>query len=166
MKPLKLLVPLTLISLAPLTIDCHKAISQSLSFAETASDIIRIDQLNAQERLVELDVTPSGLIIDFGSQISSLKLTHKSNISYHGMDGVLCQGSNNNNCDGRIPTILFLEKIPRINFKDEEPLPGNYSFLYVDTASGMYRFKLKPVTKNPEYTKVEIENTVKPLFPR
>ncbi len=35
-----------------------------------AKDIIRIDRLNAQERVVEIDVTPMGVVIDFGSPLS------------------------------------------------------------------------------------------------
>ncbi len=155
MKPLNLLAPLTLTSLAFSSITCQTAI---------ANDIIRIDQLNAQERVVELDVTPFGLAIDFGTQISSVTISHRSNIVYRGMDGTLCSGDSR--CSGSPPTILFVRKIPKINFKDEQAVSGNYSFLYVDTASGMYRFKFKPVNKNPQYTKVEIENTVQPLFSR
>ena len=153
MKPLNLLAPLTLTSLAISSINLPSAI---------ASDIIRIDQLNAQERVVELDVTPFGLAIDFGTKISSVTISHRSNIVYRGMDGALCRG--NSGCSSSAPTILFVRKIPKINFKDEEAVSGNYSFLYVDTASGMYRFKFKPINKNPQYTKVEIESTVKPLF--
>ena len=153
MKPLNLLAPLTLTSLAISSITCQTAI---------ANDIIRIDQLNAQERVVELDVTPFGLAIDFGTKISSVTISHRSNIVYRGMDGALCRG--NAGCSSSAPTILFVRKIPKINFKDEEAVSGNYSFLYVDTASGMYRFKFKPINKNPQYTKVEIGNSVKPLF--
>lgn len=149
MKSLKILAALTITSTA-------------LPPTAIARDLIRIDRLNAQEQVVELDVTPLGLVIDFGSQISSVKLTHKTNIFYQGMDGALCQGSSN--CSGSVPTILFVQKIPEIEFKDEEPVSGGYSLLYVDTASGLYRFKFKPVNKNPEYTKVEIQEAISPLF--
>ena len=126
-----------------------------------AKDIIRIDRLNAQERVVEIDVTPMGVVIDFGSPISSVVISHRSNIVYHGMDGTLCLESSR--CrGGSPPTILFVRKIPKINFKDEEPMVGGYSLLYVDTESGMYRFQMKPVNQTPKYTKVEIQNSVTP----
>ena len=150
MKFLKILAALTITSTA-------------LTPTAIARDLIRIDRLNAQERVVELDVTPMGIAIDFGSPISSVVLSHKSNIVYRGMDGALCR--RDSQCGGSAPTILFVRKIPKIDFKDEEPVSGGYSLLYVDTASGMYRFKFKPVNKNPEYTKVEIENSIAPLFP-
>ncbi len=74
------------------------------------------------------------------------------------MEASQCRG-------GSPPTILFVRKIPKINFKDEEPMVGGYSLLYVDTESGMYRFEIKPVNQTPKYTKVEIQNSVTPLLP-
>ena len=134
------------------------------SLAE-ASDIIKLDRHNALERTTQLDVTPIGLVIDFGTPISSTIISHKSNIVFSGVDGVLCIAKAN--CaDENPPTILFVRKTPRIDFKDEEAMPNGTSLLYVDTESGMYRFELKPVSKTPQYTKVEIEQEpLTPLLP-
>ncbi len=140
-------------------------ISLCVNLLAKAGDIIKIDRLNAQSRTIQLDVTPMGLAIDLGSPISAVNISHKSQLVFSGMDGVLCPSKAN--CgEQNPPTILFVRKIPTIDFKDEEAMPNGTSLLFVDTESGMYRFEFKPVNKTPQYTKVEIqEEAVTPLLP-
>ena len=140
-------------------------ISLCVSPLAKAGDIIKIDRLNARSRTIQLEVTPMGLALDLGSPISAVNISHKSNIVFSGMDGVLCLSKAN--CgEQNPPTILFVRKIPKIDFKDEEAMANGTSMLYVDTESGMYRFEFKPINKKPQYTKVEIEQEiVTPLLP-
>ncbi len=128
-----------------------------------AGDIIKIDRSLAKEKTIQLEVTPMGLAIDLGSPISAVNISHKSQIVFSGLDGVLCLSKAN--CgEQNPPTILFVRKIPKIDFKDEEAMANGTSMLFVDTESGMYRFEFKPVNKEPQYTKVEIQEAVTPLL--
>ncbi len=128
-----------------------------------AGDIIKIDRSLAKEKTIQLEVTPMGLAIDLGSPISAVNISHKSQIVFSGLDGVLCLSKAN--CgEQNPPTILFVRKIPKIDFKDEEAMANGTSLLFVDTESGMYRFEFKPVNKEPQYTKVEIQEAVTPLL--
>ena len=124
-----------------------------------AGDIIRLDRSSALESATKLEVTPQGLVIDFGVLIGSTIISHKSNIVYSGVDGVLC--TSKANCeDENPPTILFVRKIPQVDFKDEEAMPNGTSMLYVDTEVGMYRFEFNPSSSIPKYTKVEIQEEI------
>ena len=138
-------------------------ISLCISPLAVAGDIIKIDRSLAQSKTIQLEVTPMGLAIDLGSPISAVNISHKSQIVFSGMDGVLCLSKAN--CgEQNPPTILFVRKIPKIDFKDEEAMANGTSLLFVDTESGMYRFEFKPVNKTPQYTKVEIQEAVTPLL--
>ena len=121
-----------------------------------SEDILSFPRHDALLRTIELEVTPAGVAIDFGVPVSSTELSHKKNIVFHGMDGVLCMSKAD--CEGtKPPTIIFVRKGPPIEFKDEEAMPDSSSWFFVDTNFGLFRFKLKPVKKIPSYTKVEIE---------
>ena len=129
-----------------------------------ANDIIKIDRRNALERTTKLEVTPQGIVIDFGSPVSSVIISHRSKVVFTGVDGALCLSKASCSQENP-PTMLFVRKIPKIEFKDEEAMANGTSLLYVDTASGMYRFEFKPVSKNPTYTKVEInQQEIRPLI--
>ena len=122
-----------------------------------ANETITVDQNFARERVVKLDVTPMGLVLDFGnSPISAVDLSHLREIIFRGMDGALCSAQAE--CpEGPRPTKLLLRKIPPIEFENEDPSPDRMAMLFVTTASGIYRFQLKPVEAQPQYTKINIE---------
>jgi hypothetical protein len=121
-----------------------------------AGDTVTVPQDFARDRVLKLDVTPMGLVIDLNSEISSVQISHMRNVVYRGIDGVLCDVRSD--CpDGPRPTTLFLRKIAPINFKDEEPSPDGTSLLFVTTERGLYRFQLKPVRKTPDYTQIQID---------
>ncbi len=129
-----------------------------------AGDLLSIERESALERTTEIEVTPQGVMIDFGSPISSVTISHKSEIVYRGEDGDLC--SSRANCgDASPPTVLFVRKIPKIDFKDEEPMSDETSMLYVNTQAGRFRFELNPLNKKPQYTEIQIKEPLAPLFP-
>ena len=129
-----------------------------------ADDILPLVRENALERTTEIEVTPQGVMIDLKSPISSVNISHKSEIVYQGVDGDLC--FSRSNCgDAPPPTILFVRKIPKIEFKDEEPMSDRTSMLYIKTQAGMFRFELNPLNKKPQYTEIQIKEPLTPLFP-
>lgn len=164
MKSLKLLLTSTLTSLAVSSIALTQEVKNLPNSCKLVEDTLKCNQSNALRKAVDLDVTPMGLVIDFGSQISSVSISHKSHIVYSGFDGALC--ARNSQCNEPPPTKLNVRKIPEIKEMDEESMPQNRSLLSVDTESGLYQFKFKPVTGNPQYTKVEIGNTVNSSYSR
>lgn len=140
------------------------AVAVSLSFASPpsaqASDTIQVPQNYAKERVVKIDVTQMGLVLDLGSPISSVDLSHMSDVIFRGLDGALCDKSAE--CpDTPPPTKLFLRRIPPIKFKHVLPSPDGTRMLFVNTSAGLYRFQIKPVTGAPKYTSVKVQ----PDFP-
>ena len=132
----------------------------SLLFASPpalAKETITIDQKFARERVIKVEVTPMGLVLDFGnSSISSVDISHMKEIIFRGLDGVLCNPQADCS-EGPPPTKLLLRKIKPIDFKDQEPSPDGTYMLFVLTDSGIYRFLLMPMSTLPKYTKIEIE---------
>ena len=129
-----------------------------------AGDLLSVDRESALERTTEIEVTPQGVMIDLDSPISSVNISHKSEIVYQGVDGNLC--FSRADCgDAPPPTILFVRKIPKIEFKDEEPMSDRTSMLYIKTQAGMFRFELNPLNKKPQYTEIQIKEPLAPLFP-
>lgn len=123
-------------------------------------DTVIIPQDFALKRVVDLEVTQMGLVLDLGSPITSVNLSHMSNVVFTGLDGALCDHTAN--CpDTNPPTTLLLRRIPPIQFKNALPSPDGTRMLFVSTSSGLYRFRLKPVTGNPKHTSVQIQ----PAFP-
>lgn len=112
----------------------------------------------AQTRVLKMDVTPLGVVLNINSPIASVNLSDMSNIVFLGLDGALCAPGVD--CpEGRAPTMLLLRKIPKIHFENQSTSPDGTSMLVVVTQSGdLYRFQLKPVSKTPEYTEIVIEN--------
>ena len=128
-------------------------------------DTINIGYDWAINRVTELDVTSKGVVINFGnSPISAVDLIHLREITFRGMDGVLCPPQAECS-DGSPPTKLLLKKIPPIPFENEKPSPDGTTMLYVSTASGIYRFRLRPVEKENSYTQVNIETAPKTALP-
>lgn len=136
----------------------------STAQSAVASETLKVDREFAINRSVELDVTPNGVVIDLGSKINSVNLTHMGEITFQGLDGALCKGVEQ--CpENSSPTMLLLKKIPSINFPQQQNNPDRSSMLYVNTSSGMYRFELTPKSTKPRYTKVEIDfDSVEPLL--
>lgn len=128
------------------------------------AETLKVDREFALEREIEVDVTQMGIVIDFGSTISSVNLSHMGQIVFQGFDGVLCKIPSQCPADSA-PTMLLVRKIPDIEFKTQLPSVDGTSMLFVNTASGVYRLEFTPVSKKPRYTKVEINNDpLPPLF--
>jgi len=121
-----------------------------------ANDTITVPQDFARVRVVKLDVTPMGLVLDLNSPINSVNLSHLRDIVFVGLDGALCDAQTDCPQDAQPPTQLLLRKIPPIPFKNQQPSPSGEAMLFVMTNQGLYRFQLKPVNKTPSYTEVEI----------
>jgi hypothetical protein len=92
-----------------------------------------------------------------GSPISSVNLSHMSDVVFTGMNGVLCDAKTTECPDSPRPTKLLVRKIPPIKFKDQLPSKDGTRMLFVSTESGLYRFQLKPISASPDYTQVLIE---------
>lgn len=128
------------------------------------AETLKVDREFALEREIEVDVTQMGIVIDFGSTISSVNLSHMGQIVFQGFDGVLCKIPSQCPADSA-PTMLLVRKIPDIEFKTQLPSVDGTSMLFVNTASGVYRLEFTPVSKKPRYTKVEIkDDPLPPLF--
>ncbi|GFE72159.1 hypothetical protein [Chroococcus sp. FPU101] len=129
-----------------------------------ADDTLTIPVDFALARVIKLDVTQSGVAIALDAPIQSIKLTHMRDITFSTLDGVLCETPAN--CpEGNAPTLLLVQKTKPIPFKDQLPTPNGTTMLYVNTSRGLYRFQLRPVSKKPDYTKVEFKQSAiyKPL---
>lgn len=149
---MKYFIPLAVVSLV------------GLSSAALADDTYTVPQDFALQRVVELNVTPMGVVLDLGSSISAVNISHMRDIVFTGLDGALC--SVEVDCSATQPTALLLRKIPPIDFDDREPSPDGTAMLFVNTDSGLYRFQLTPVSSQPDYTKVQIEpSPPHPPFP-
>ncbi len=55
-----------------------------------AKDTLTVPQEFALQRVIKVDVTLMGLVLDMGSPISSVNLSHLNDVIFTGMDGVLC----------------------------------------------------------------------------
>jgi len=122
-----------------------------------AKDTLTVPQEFALQRVIKVDVTPMGLVLDMGSPISSVNLSHLNDVIFTGMDGVLCDAKTTECPDSSRPTKLLVRRIPPIQFKDQLPSKDGTRMLFVSTESGLYRFRLKPISESPDYTKVEIQ---------
>ncbi|MEO1669248.1 MAG: hypothetical protein AAFR77_00465 [Cyanobacteria bacterium J06631_2] len=140
------------------------ALFWSLPEAAKAETTLKVDRDFALERLIKVDVTQMGIVIDFDSKISSVNLSHMGQIIFQGFDGVLCKSSSS--CPpNSAPTMLIVRKIPDIEFKNQLPSVDGSALLFVNTTSGVYRVEFNPVSAKPKYTKVEIKhNPLPPLF--
>lgn len=121
------------------------------------AETLKVDREFALWREIKVDVTQIGIVIDFGSTISSVNLSHMGQIVFQGFDGILCKIPSQCPTDSA-PTMLLVRKIPDIEFKTQLPSVDGTSMLFVNTASGVYRLEFKPVSKKPRYTKVEIKD--------
>lgn len=121
-----------------------------------ANDTVIVPQNFARSRVVKLEVTPMGLVLNVGTPIRSVNLSHLKDIVFVGLDGALCDAQTDCPQDAQAPTQLLLRKIPPIPFKNQQPSPSGEAMLFVMTNQGLYRFQLKPVNKTPNYTEVEI----------
>lgn len=122
-----------------------------------AGDTITVPQDFALQRVIKVDVTQMGLVLDLGSPISSVNLSHMNDVIFTGMDGALCDAKTE--CpDSPRPTKLLIRKIPPIKFKDQLPSSDGTRMLFVSTESGLYRFWIKPVSASPDYTQVSIQS--------
>lgn len=120
-----------------------------------ANDTVQVPADYARQRVIKLDVTQMGLVLDLGSPITSVNLSHMSNIVFTGLDGALCDATAA--CpDTQAPTKLLLRHIQPIGFKGQLPSTDGTRMLFVSTQAGVYRFQLKPVSKTPAYTLVQI----------
>lgn len=122
-----------------------------------AADTITVPQEFALQRVIEVDVTPMGLVIDLGAPVKSVNLSHLSDVVFVGLDGVLCDAKAE--CtEATRPTKLLLRRIPPITFKHQLPSSDGTRMLFVDTDSGLYRFQIKPSSATAPYTEVEIQS--------
>lgn len=129
-----------------------------------AKETLQIDRKYGLARKVVIDVTPSGIVLNFNSEINSVNLSHLGKIVFHGVDGELCKIETECSSEST-PTMLLLRKIPSIDFPDQQPNADGTAMLYVNTTSGLYRFELIPKDDKPEYTKVEIiDDPLPPLL--
>lgn len=141
------------------------AVSICLATASmAAAETLRVDREWALNRLIKVEVTQMGIVVDFGSPISAVNLSHMGQIVFQGFDGILCKIPSQ--CPANsAPTMLLLRKIPPIDFKNQQPSVDGSALLFVNTRSGVYRIEFQPVSKKPKYTKVEIINEpLTPLF--
>lgn len=122
-----------------------------------AGDTITVPQEFARQRVVEVEVTQMGLVLDLGGPITSVNLSHMSDVVFTGLDGVLCDAKAECS-EAQPPTKLLLRRIPAIKFKQQLPSPDGTRLLFVSTASGVYRFGIKPKTTAPDYTLVVIQS--------
>ena len=138
--------------------------SYPIDTSANANETLKVDRDFAITREIEIDVASNGLAIDFGSTVSAVNLYPTEEIGILGLDGVLCQ--NRKNCpEESAPTILILRKIPTIDFPEQESNPDGTVMLFVQTDSGLYRFEINPINREPKYTKVEIrDDPIRPLF--
>ena len=135
-----------------------------LADSASAQETLKVDRVFGLARKIVIDVTPSGIALDFNSEINSVNLSHLGEITFNGLDGELCKAESSCSAESA-PTILLLRKIPHINFPDQQPNADGTAMLFVNTSSGLYRFELIPKNEKPEYTKVEIINDpLPPLF--
>ena len=121
------------------------------------AETLKVDRKFALLREIVVDVTQIGIVVDFGSTISSVNLSHMGQIIFQGFDGVLCKIPSQCPADSA-PTMLLVRKIPDIEFKTQLPSVDGTAMLFVNTDSGVYRLEFKPVSKKPKYTKVEIKD--------
>lgn len=120
-----------------------------------ANETVQVPADYARQRVIKLDVTQMGLVLDLGSPITSVNLSHMSNLVFTGLDGALCDATAA--CpDTQAPTKLLLRHIQPISFKGQLPSTDGTRMLFVSTQAGVYRFQLKPVSKTPAYTLVQI----------
>ena len=128
------------------------------------AETLKVDRKFALEREIVVDVTQIGIVVDFGSTISSVNLSHMGQIIFQGFDGVLCKIPSQ--CPANsAPTMLIVRKIPDIEFKTQLPSVDGTAMLFLNTDSGVYRLEFNPVSKKPRYTKVEIrDDPLPPLF--
>ncbi len=127
-----------------------------LSETAIADDTIEVDSTFAKKRVLEVKVTPMGLVVDVGQAISSVNLSHKRNFVFSGMDGMLCQSTARCPQNASPPTKLLLRRIKPINFKHETQTPNGKAMLFVTTRGGqVYRLELEPASGTPPYTKVK-----------
>jgi len=120
-----------------------------------ASETVQVPVEYARQRVVKLDVTQMGLVLDLGSPITSVNLSHMNNIVFTGLDGALCDATTACS-DASPPTKLLLRHIQPIGFKGQLPSTDGTRMLFVSTQAGVYRFQLKPTSKTPAYTLVQI----------
>ncbi len=143
---------------------CAASIACMAAAPAMAADTLNVPQEFALQREVKVDVTPMGLVLDLGSPIDSVNLSHMSNVVFTGMNGVLCDAKAQ--CpDAPRPTKLLVRKIPPIKFKDQLPSTDGTRMLFVSTKSGLYRFRLKPLNTSPNYTEVLIKSEFPSGFP-
>lgn len=130
-----------------------------------AKETLKVDREFALARKIIIDVTPSGMVLDFDSEIGSVDLSHLGQIIFRGINGKLCPVETNCSTESAPPTMLLLRKIPSIDFPDQQPNADGTAMLFVNTTDGLYRFELIPTNKKPEYTKVEIiDDPLPPLL--
>lgn len=122
-----------------------------------AEDTIKVPHAFALERVIEVNVTPKGLVLDLGAPVKSANLSHMSDVVFVGLDGVLCDAKAECTESTR-PTMLLLRRIPAIPFKHQMPSADGTRMLFVLTDSGLYRFQIKPSSANAPYTEVEIQS--------
>jgi len=149
----------------PPTIAACAASIACLSVAPAmAAETLKVPQEFALQREIKVDVTQMGVVLDLGSPIDSVNLSHMSNVVFTGLDGVLCDAKAE--CpDAPRPTKLLLRKIPPIKFKDQLPSTDGTRMLFVATKAGVYRFRLKPLNASPKYTQVLIQSEFPSGFP-
>lgn len=148
------------------TVACSLLIAGGLAtpaVAQESRDTIPVPQNYALERVIEVDVTPMGLVLDLGAPVKSATLSHMSDVVFVGLDGVLCDAKAECS-EATRPTQLLLKQIPPISFKHQLPSSDGTRMFFVNTDSGLYRFQLKPSPKpstaKAPYTKVEIQSGI------
>lgn len=122
-----------------------------------AVDTITIPQEFAQQRVVNVKVTQMGLVLDLGSPVKSVNLSHLSDVVFIGLDGVLCD-TRAECSESQPPTKLLLRRIPPIQFKQQLASPDGSRMLFVSTGSGLYRFRIHTESTPPDYTLVIIQS--------
>ena len=129
-----------------------------------AQETLKVDREFGLARKIVIDVTPSGIVLDFDSEINSVDLSHLGEIVFYGLDGELCKVKTDCSTQAA-PTMLLLRKIPFIKFPDQQANADGTAMLFVNTTSGLYRFELVPKKEKPKYTKVEIiDDSLPPLL--
>ncbi len=144
---------------------CAASIACVSAAPAMAADTLNVPQAFALQRVIKVDVTQLGLVLDLGSPIDSVNLSHMNNVVFTGLDGVLCDAKTTECPDAPRPTKLLVRKIPPIKFKDQLPSSDGTRMLFVSTKQGVYRFRLKPVSGSPTYTKVLIQSEFPAGFP-
>lgn len=142
---------------------CGLVIAGLTTTPAIADDTVEVPQSYALKRVIEVEVTPMGLVLNLNSPVTSANLSHMSDVVFTGLDGVLCV-STTQCTDAQAPTTLLLRRIPPLKFKNQLPSTDGTRMLFITTKEGLYRFRIKPDT-SPDYTLIEVHHDAPASLP-